>query len=41
MTLEGAGKELAAGRKSVEDRVKALDSLKEIRRQLEEIRSGL
>ena len=26
---------------SVEDRVKALDSLKEIRRQLEEIRSGL
>ena len=41
MTLEGAGKELATGRKSVEDRVKALDSLKEIRRQLEEIRSGL
>ena len=41
MTLEGAAKTLAADRKSVEDRVKVLNSLKEIRRQLQEIRATL
>ncbi|MBR1873105.1 MAG: MerR family transcriptional regulator [Bacteroidales bacterium] len=41
MTLEGAEKVLMADRKSVEDRVKALDSLKAIRAQLLEIKQGL
>ena len=41
MTLEGAAKRLSADRKSVEDRVKVIDSLKEIKKQLEEIRSSL
>jgi hypothetical protein len=41
MTLEGAAKSLAADRRSVEDRVKALDALKAVRAQLEEIRAGL
>ena len=41
LTLEGASKKLAADRKKVEGRVKALDSLKEIRRQLVEVRKSL
>ena len=41
MTLEGAAQRLAADHRSVEDRVKALDSLKAIRRQLSEIRATL
>ena len=41
MTLEGASRKLAADRKSVENRVKALNSLKAIRAQLEEIRAAL
>lgn len=41
LTLEGAAKRLASERKTVEDRVKALNSLKEIRAQLEEIKSAL
>ncbi len=41
MTLEGASKKLAADRKSVEGRVKVLDSLKEIRKQLVEVRKAL
>ena len=41
MTLEGAAKSLAADRRSVEDSVKALDALKAVRAQLEEIRAGL
>lgn len=41
MTLEGASKRLSSDRKVVDDRVKALDSLKEIKKQLEEIRSSL
>ena len=41
MTLEGAAKTIADDRKSVEDRVKALNSLKEIRRQLVEVRDAL
>lgn len=41
MTLEGAAKTLAADRKSVEDRVKALNSLREIRKQLVEVRDSL
>lgn len=41
MTLDGAAKRLSADRKSVEDRVKVIDSLREIKKQLEEIRSSL
>lgn len=41
LTLEGAARSLAADRKTVEDRVKALDSLKAIRAQLDEIRKAL
>ena len=41
MTLEGAGKTLAAERRSVEARVKAMDALKEIRAQLKEVRDSL
>ena len=41
LTLEGASKKLAADRKTVDGRVKALDSLKEIRRQLVEVRQSL
>jgi len=41
LTLEGASKELSAGRKPVENRVRALDALKEIRAQLVDIRKTL
>lgn len=41
MTLEGAARRLAEDRRSVDSRVKALDTLKEIRAQLAEIRSSL
>ncbi len=41
MTLEGAARKLAEDRRSVDSRVKALDTLKEIRAQLAEIRSSL
>ena len=41
MTLEGAARKLASQHKRVDERVKALDSLKEIRAQLVEIRQGL
>ena len=41
LTLEGAAKKIAADRKAVEGRVKALDSLKEIRRQLVEVKKSL
>jgi len=41
LTLEGASKKLAADRRKVEGRVKALDSLKEIRAQLVEVRKSL
>ena len=41
VTLEGAAKKIAADRKAVEGRVKALDSLKEIRRQLVEVKKSL
>ena len=41
LTLEGAAKQLAAGRSSVDKRVRALDSLKEIRAQLVEVRKSL
>ena len=41
MTLEGAGKQLSAERHKVEGRVKALESLKDIRAQLAEIRKTL
>ena len=41
MTLDGAEKRLAAERRPVEDRVKALNALTAIREQLLEIRSAL
>ncbi|MGM9737320.1 MAG: MerR family transcriptional regulator [Candidatus Cryptobacteroides sp.] len=41
MTLQGAAARLAADRKTVEDRVKAINCLKDIRSQLLEIRSTL
>lgn len=41
LTLEGASKKLAAERKKIDGRVKALDSLKEIKRQLTEVRKSL
>lgn len=41
LTLEGVTKKLAADRRTVDTRVKALDSLKEIRRQLVEVRKAL
>ena len=41
MTLQGAASRLASDRKRVEDRVKAIDCLKEIRSQLKEIRDSL
>ena len=41
MTLEGASKKMAADHKKVEGRVKVLDSLKDIRKQLVEVRKSL
>ncbi len=41
MTLEGAKKKMMEDRKSVESRVKAVDCLKAIRTQLDEIRKTL
>ncbi len=41
MTLDGAARRLADERKTVDNRVKALESLKAIRAQLEEIKSSL
>jgi len=41
MTLEGAAARLTEDRRSVEKRVKALNSLKEIRARLVEVRKSL
>ena len=41
LTLEGAARQIAEDRKSVESRVKVLDALKEIRSQLLQIRATL
>ena len=41
MTLDGAAKYLSAERSTVDKRVKAIDSLKEIRAQLVEIKKSL
>ncbi len=41
LTLEGASKKLAAERKKVDGRVKVLDSLKEIRSQLVNVKKSL
>ena len=41
MTMEGAAARLAADRRSVDKRVKALNSLKEIRARLQEVRKAL
>ncbi len=41
LTLDGAGKKLALERKTVDRRVKVLESLKEIKARLQEVRRGL
>ena len=41
MTLDGAAKILRESRRSVDSRTKALDSLREIRRQLAEVKKAL
>ena len=41
MTLEGAARKLSADRRRVDGRVKVLDALKEIRRQLVQVKKGL
>lgn len=41
MTLDGAAKILAADRKTVDERVRVIESLKTIKKQLEEIHSSL
>ena len=41
LTLDGAAKQLAANKASVDKRVRALESLKTIREQLAEIRKSL
>ena len=41
MTLEGAAKKLGADRKKVDGKVKVLESLKNIRARLVEVRKGL
>lgn len=41
LTLEGAAKQLAEGRQSVSNSVKALESLKAIREQLVEIKENM
>lgn len=41
MTLDGAEKKLSSQKKSIDERVKVLDSLKEIRAQLDEVRKSL
>lgn len=41
LTLEGAGKQIAASKSSVSNSVKALDSLKAIRAQLVEIKNSI
>ena len=41
MTLEGAARRMQEDRRKVDSRVKALDTLKDIRAQLEEIRRSL
>ena len=41
LTLEGAGKQLAAEKSKVSNSVKALDSLREIRAQLMEIKNSI
>ena len=40
-TLEGAQKRLSEDRRAIESRVKALDTLKSIRSQLDEVRKSL
>ncbi len=41
MTLEGAAKKMRESRRTVDSRTKALDSLKEIRRQLADVKKAL
>lgn len=41
MTLDGANKKMLADRKGVDSKVKALESLKDIRAQLDEVRRSL
>ena len=41
MTLEGAAKKLRESRRTVDSKTKAIDSLKEIRKQLVEVKKAL
>lgn len=41
MTLEGAAKKLRESRRTVDSKTKAIDSLKEIRKQLMEVKKAL
>lgn len=41
MTLEGAAKKLRESRRTVDSRAKAIDSLREIRRELQEVKKAL
>lgn len=41
MTLEGAAKQLRESRRTVDSKTKAIDSLKEIRKQLVEVKKAL
>ncbi len=41
MSLEGAGKQLDADRSKIEQRVRVLDSLKEIKSQLQRVKKSL
>lgn len=41
LTLDGAAAQMATDRSSVDRKVRVLDSLKEIRRKLEDVRAGL
>ena len=41
LTLDGAAAQMATDRSSVDRKVRVLDSLKEIRRKLEDVKAGL
>ncbi len=41
LTLDGAAAQMATDRSAVDRKVRVLDSLKEIRRKLEDVRAGL
>ena len=41
LTLEGAARQMAEDRRNVESRIKAIDTLKQLRAELEEVRKSL